>query len=322
MHHATILAAALLSGSALLAGAQEIVTAFVSHNFIGCHDPDEINRVFVDYGTINKRDHGAILELRHCVFFTQGDLVNIVEDAPNLMLNGRDTEGYYLSKPSGLVVWFPAALLNNISSRPANPPPPDPYVPSELADLTGDVPVGRWAVVNDFIVDPYITSNSGWLGWSGGNPGPYIGIWELRDDLKGNILVPHGKGRPKAGFTFPAGGETVWAHGDAFAWHWRDGGMVITAEQHTAYIVDHVYRDMVVMTAGNLRMRSVDDPLRRTGNQQILMLRIGSGLDVKVLSFYRCVEANDRKKLFELQTCHDPFVGVPHAGVRYWEATQ
>ena len=65
-------------------------------------------------------------------------------------------------------------------------------------------------------------------------------------------------------------------------------------------------------------MRAVDDRLRRTGNQQILMLRIGSELDTKVLAFYQCVAGNDGKDLYDLKPCKDPFMGVPHVGVRYW----
>ena len=65
-------------------------------------------------------------------------------------------------------------------------------------------------------------------------------------------MTPHGvEGRPDGGFAFPAGGDTIWTHGDGFAWHWRNGGLVITTKRHKAYIVDHVYPDLIVMTDGN-----------------------------------------------------------------------
>ena len=147
------------------------VTAFVSDNYIGCRDHLEIGRVFADFGTIKKRDHGAALKLRHCVFLTQGDLVTVVDDnAPSLtMSDGSEMRGYYVAKHSGPVVWFPVALLTNFAELPKEEQR-EPFEPQNVPDLAGPFPVGRWAVVYDFVVDTYIDSNDGWLGYSGEGP--------------------------------------------------------------------------------------------------------------------------------------------------------
>ena len=173
--------------------AQEIVTAFVAHNYIGCRDPDEINRVFADYATIEKRAHGAALELRRCVFLSQGDLVSIVGDAPPATIEGKLLEGYFVKKPSGRAVWFPRQLLNNFSSRPAPKSPPEPTADP---DLSGPLPVGRWSVWRLFDPDRYYRENY------------HEYEIELSTDGSGYILLFHGEdGRPKKGFA-----SQQWGH--------------------------------------------------------------------------------------------------------------
>ena len=281
------------------------VSAFVTDNYIGCRDPEEIARVFSDLGTISKHTHGAALRLRQCVFLSQGDLVVVVKaEAPALMLNGRELHGYFVAKSDGPAIWFPRMLLDNL--RAHEPPEPDPEPVAE-PDLSGPLPVGRWSVWTFFDPERHSESNNGWLGEI------YEYTVELTDDGLGWMLLFHGTDkRPHDGFRFPAMGDYVWTRDDELSWEWRQWKsrddrvkdlLVLRTTRETIYMISTATQDFISMTEAQPGRENT----LWTHGERLILARLGSDAYWKLIRFYHCVKGNRGQPLHKLESCEVPF---------------
>ena len=252
---------------------QEIVTAFVSHNYIA----------------LDKRAHGAALEMRRCVFLSQGDLVSIVDDAPPAIVDGRELAGYFVAKgAAGRVVWFPQALLTNFSATPAPQPEPEP---TTEPDLYGPLPVGRWSVWTMFNPRLFIERKVPWGDY-------HESEIELIADGSGRRLLFHGEdGRPRAGFRFPAMGSYVWSRGHELSWQWTGAkgsspaqlvlsGMrgQLTSGNGT-YVATTTTRDFISMTSVQRGGEGTWWP----HGERLILVRIGSEVYWGLIRFHHCV---------------------------------
>ncbi len=295
------LMAGALVAVAGLAHAQETVTAFVSHNYIGCRHPQEINRVFADFGTVSKSAHGAALHMRRCVFLSQGDLVSIIGDAPPSLVEDREQAGYYVAKRSGSTVWFPRALLTNFATHTTPEPAPEPKLKPNLA---GPLPIGRWSVWMLFDPERHRESNNGWP-WD-----IYRYSVEFTGDGLGCTLLFYGLDkRMHGGFRFPAMGDNVWTRDDELSWTWTKRQndhdlMVLSTTYETIYTVSTATEDFISMTE---TMRGGENTLWPHG-ERLILARLGSDEYWDLVRFYNCVKGNDGKPIHKLDTCETPFV--------------
>ena len=287
-----------------LAYTQEIVTAFVSHNYIGCRHPEEINRVFADFGTVSKSAHGAVLKMRRCVFLVQGDLVSIIGDAPHSVVDGREQAGYYVAKGAGPTVWFPRQLLSHIASYA----PKSSHDPVEAPALHGELPVGRWSVWVVTGVDQYDHEYEIELARSGA----------------GSFLRFHGEdGRPAGGFRFPAMGPYVWTLRGDFAWKWFNQGRSTVPARLVLSGMDVA---SMAPGSGSYAITVINDALismahSTEGGQgswwpsglPVIMVRIGSDSYWSLIEFTRCIENGGG-------SCKAPFrLNKPPVGPVYWK---
>lgn len=307
------LAAAVLGALAVGAYAQDfghdydherfIVRGTAAYTFLGCRDGNDIPRVFSDFGGRVTRAAAGALALRGCVLVAENDVVYL--EAPTdstVALNGQQMEGYVISTGSPVVdrVWFPKLFIKNIklTTRPT-PPKPNP-APVVVPDLTGDFPVGRWAVYkapSEWVYpgryDPDRNANQGWTF------DPYVANWELSPNNRGRLLTVSGPdARPDGGFKFPAGGNAVWSPTADLAWRLQDGALRIqTMSEKTYYIRGATDSAIVANTA----------PPNRLGDWYVA-LRIGIPLEWRVWDFYVCVSQNKGKPLFEVKQCDASFM--------------
>ena len=87
----------------------------------------------------------------------------------------------------------------------------------------------------------------------------------------------------------------MWTRADEFGWSLADGSFSIQTTYEITREVQHASNDVIVIS--------------RRG-EKLLMLRIGSDIDMKMLRFYYCVDGNDKKPLYDMEKCEAPGIGA------------
>ena len=329
----TLLVAALSSQFAAPAISQEYdhdnyyVVGQAAYNYIACQDASEIPKVLSDYrGVITTSAEGS-LALRGCRFVTKGDSVFLVSPAQSAVIEGRTVDGYHIlfqGENRLGKLWFPRQFIVNVFTSLKSPPPapkkeepaPEPtYEPVDVPDIYGDLPTGRWVLWNYFEPEEHLDSNNGRFDY-------HIGELEISEEGMGSWLQFHGaEARPKEGIRFPATGSYVWTRGEEFAWEWEITGsdeqyvgyLILQTHENDPYAVRIASDELIIMNEAT----QAGEKLYANIGDRILMVRLGTDLDYKILRFAHCVRDNEGKKLYELSKCADPFVGLSPRPSKY-----
>ena len=295
------------------------ISGIVTHDYIGCEEAEEINRVFRDFGGTVTKSAAASLALRGCVFIDSASVVRLVRPGASINLGGAgEVRGYFITTYSDLVpvVWFPYQFIGYIrekSKHPEQKPEPEPPPEPEMMErLNGPLPIGRWALWLYFDPKKLSETNS---GVNLGGPIFYREEFELTEDRLGKDLVSHGKSaRPDGGFKIPELLPFVWTYGDEFSWKWRNGvedgpgyfAWMTTAVNSFLTVVesdDFVFLRVAKYSANRDEWYSASAPL--------MMVRIGSDLFNQMWAFVICVKENRDRAIHKIETCDIPFEFEP-----------
>ena len=297
----------------------------VRQTYLGCQDPEEIQRTFAAFGGTIRASAAAALELRGCKLLESDTGVYIVGIGPSVKLsnNLRPVPGFWIAAGRLDRVWYPQQFVAHISPRLKPPPTEPPPEPRMVSDLDGVLPIGRWSMWANMNVAETATSNKGmpqnhrYWGFEE-EPGlSEFFFLELDGDGMGSTIRFHGDQKVEGGFTFPRGGSAeIWSASYDFGWSWKApqedaaGYLILHAQRDYPYVVAEAHRDYVVMFRGELQRAT---SYRQEGiisvlPMSVLLVRIGSDLDARLLQFFGCVADNEGRKTFEVETCDSPFV--------------